>query len=122
MMLIREDWKKETKDYIVEVNNTLDSLGVLEGVDTKNIVLLGDAYDLYLQARENVANEGLTIGKGTTLRQNPNLVIARQQQAMVLSYLKELNITCRGRRLLANSELKTDETPLSEFLNMAKED
>jgi phage terminase small subunit len=121
-MFIREEWRKETKDYITEVNNTLDNMGVLEGVDTKNIVLLGDAYDLYLQARENVNVEGLTIGVGDRQRQNPNLVIARQQQAMVLSYLKELNITCRGRRLLANSEMKTEETPLSEFLNMVKED
>jgi hypothetical protein len=36
--------------------------------------------------------------------------------------LKELNITCRGRRLLANSEMKADETPLSTFLDMVKED
>ena len=121
-MFIREEWRKETKDYITEVNNTLDNMGVLEGVDTKNIVLLGDAYDLYLQARENVSAEGLTIGVGDKQRQNPNLVIARQQQAMVLSYLKELNITCRGRRLLANSEMKADETPLSTFLDMVKED
>ena len=121
-MFIREEWKKETKDYITEVNTTLENLGVLEGVDTKNIVLLGDAYDLYLQARENVSAEGLTIGVGDKQRQNPNLVIARQQQAMVLSYLKELNITCRGRRLLANSEMKADDTPLSTFLDMVKED
>lgn len=121
-MFIRDEWKKETKDYITEVNTTLENLGVLEGVDTKNIVLLGDAYDLYLQARENVSAEGLTIGVGDRQRQNPNLVIARQQQAMVLSYLKELNITCRGRRLLANSEMKADETPLSTFLDMVKED
>lgn len=121
-MFIRDEWRKETKDYITEVNNTLDNMGVLEGVDTKNIVLLGDAYDLYLQARENVSAEGLTIGVGDKQRQNPNLVIARQQQAMVLSYLKELNITCRGRRLLANSEMKADETPLSTFLDMVKED
>ena len=120
-MFIREEWKKETKDYITEVNTTLENLGVLEGVDTKNIVLLGDAYDLYLQARENVNAEGLTIGQGDRQRQNPNLVIARQQQAMVLSYLKELNITCRGRRLLANSEMKADETPLSTFLDMVKD-
>ena len=121
-MNIRNEWSQETKDYIIEVNNTLTSMGVLESVDMKNIVLLGDAYDLYLQARENVRNEGLTIGVGDRQRQNPNLVIARQQQAMVLSYLKELNITCRGRRLLANSEMKADETPLSAFLDMCKED
>lgn len=121
-MFIREEWREETKNYIAEVNNTLDGLGVMENVDAKNIVLLGDAYDLYLQARENVRVEGLTIGHGDRQRQNPNLVIARQQQAMVLSYLKELNITCRGRRLLANSEMKADETPLSAFLEMAKED
>lgn len=122
MKNIRNEWSQETKDYIIEVNNTLTSMGVLESVDMKNIILLGDAYDLYLQARENVRNEGLTIGVGDRQRQNPNLVIARQQQAMVLSYLKELNITCRGRRLLANSEMKSDETPLSAFLDMCKED
>lgn len=121
-MIIRKEWRDETKEYITEVNTTLENMGVLEGVDTKNIVLLGDAYDLYLEARENVRIEGLTIGTGDRQRQNPNLVIARQQQAMVLSYLKELNITCRGRRLLANSEMKADETPLSAFLEMAKED
>jgi phage terminase small subunit len=121
-MNIREEWSDETKEYITEVNNTLTTLGVLESVDIKNIILLGDAYDMYLIAKDNVRREGLTIGNGDRQRQNPNLVIARQQQAMVLSYLKELNITCRGRRLLANSELKTQETPLNDFLEMCKED
>jgi phage terminase small subunit len=119
---IRTDWSDETKAYITEVNNTLTSMGVLESVDSKNIILLGDAYDMYLQAKANVREQGLTIGKGDRMRQNPNLVIARQQLAMVLSYLKELNITCRGRRLLANSEMKANETPLSAFLDMCKED
>lgn len=119
---IRTDWSDETKAYITEVNNTLTSMGVLESVDSKNIILLGDAYDMYLQAKANVREQGLTIGKGDRMRQNPNLVIARQQLAMVLSYLKELNITCRGRRLLANSDMKTNETPLSAFLDLCKED
>lgn len=121
-MKLRSDWREETKTYIQEVNDTLQKMGVLEGVDTKNIILLGDAYDMYLQAKSIVKKEGLTIGKGDRLRQNPALVIARQQMALVLSYLKELNITCRGRRLLANSDMKTDDTPLAEFLNLTKED
>ena len=121
MKNIRDEWSDETKEYIREVNNTLTNMGVLESVDMKNIVLLGDAYDMYLQAKDNVRQQGLTIGHGDRERQNPNLVIARQQQAMVLSYLKELNITCRGRRLLANSEMKADETPLSAFLDLCKE-
>jgi P27 family predicted phage terminase small subunit len=122
MKNIRDEWSDETKEYIKEVNNTLTNMGVLESVDMKNIVLLGDAYDMYLQAKDNVRQQGLTIGHGDRERQNPNLVIARQQQAMVLSYLKELNITCRGRRLLANSEMKADETPLSAFLDLCKEE
>mgnify|MGYP003293311778 CR=1 FL=1 len=69
---IRTDWSDETKAYITEVNNTLTSMGVLESVDSKNIILLGDAYDMYLLAKENVREQGLTIGKGDRMKRTAN--------------------------------------------------
>lgn len=118
---MRKDWSSQTSYYISEIELKLKEMGVLETVDKNNLELLGDALEIYEMARRDVRVNGITVKEGPYTRQNPSLQIMRQQQAMILSFLKEFSVTCRGRRLLAQSDTADEETPLSKLIDMMEE-
>lgn len=119
---MRSNWSKSTKEYIQNIEDKMREMGVLETVDKDNFNLLGDAIEIYNRARKEVDEKGITVQEGPYTRQNPALQIMRQQQAIILSFLKEFSVTCRGRRLLVKDEFgKEEETPLATFLDMVND-
>ena len=98
---------------MLQKNNLLDKL------EEGNLSLLGDAYNLYLLAQDDVEKNGLTITEDGKSRINPALSIMTKEQNIILAMLKDYGISARSRKkLLKNDSDENPNSPLSQFLDM----
>lgn len=121
-MEYRENWHPYAKEYIEKVEETLGEMGVLEGIDSFNLDLLGDSLTLYLKAKEELERSGLVVtdNKGRMVA-NPCVGLVKSQQGVILAFMKELSISLRQRRFLVKDQMVTDESPLDLFAEQIKD-
>lgn len=96
----------------------------IKDVDEYNISLLGDAYELYSNAEKAVLENGLTIFENGSTKVNPACSIMIRQQGVILQMLKEYGISAKARRVMIGKQEDelNEDSPLSQFLEMAKDD
>lgn len=116
MVNYRESWHPYAKTYIDKVEETFKKMGCFEDVDKFNLDLLGDSLTLYLKAKEELDRNGLVVtdNKGRMVA-NPCVGLIKNQQGVIISFMKELSLSLRQRRFLLNSEMVKEDDPISKL-------
>ena len=108
---------EETKKFMRNVIRELRDNMTLEVIDAGALNMLMTSYEIYLQATENLLNEGPIIltFKGDQVP-NPNQTIATKNYNQVLAIMKEYGLTVKARKNLKMNIEVTENSPLEEFL------
>lgn len=112
----RDNWHPYAKEYIEKVEQTLTEMGCFEEVDAFNLDLLGDSLTLYLRAKEELDKNGLVVTdqKGRKVA-NPCVGLVKNQQGVIISFMKELSISLRQRRFLVRDNMGDDDSPMDDL-------
>lgn len=122
MVGYRDNWHPYAKEYIEKVEQTLTDMGCFEEVDGYNLDLLGDSITLYLKAKEELDKNGLTvIDQHGRMVANPCVGLVKNQQGVIISFMKELSLSLRQRRFLMKDNMASEETPIGQLFDMLNE-
>lgn len=114
-------YSEKTEEYIRIITKEMESIGVLEEADKKNLELLKTQYELYMRALEDIDENGMTFtDKYSNKRTNPAFAIQRSAIQNITALLRELSVSARQRRFLTKDAIVQTEDPMDEFLNSMK--
>lgn len=102
------EWRRTSK--------LLHEMGVLTQIDRNALAVYCECYSTWKQAREQLANEGLTMtgAKGQPIK-NPLLTIIEKAREQMKQYAAEFGMTPSSRSRLKVNE-KSEEDPFEEWV------
>ena len=121
-ILLPEELTDEAKRFINAIIDNLKEHDRLEAIDTASLYILAKACNTYIEANQILKDEGLIF---ISDRQNksihPAFKIARDSEKTILMILESYGGTLRARQKLKEIDSQVEDSPLTEFIRMAKE-
>lgn len=120
---IPTDIEKEAKDYMKNVIQMLDEMGVMKDVDTAALTMLARNYSMFIKASKQLEIDGLTVTSDRgNISPHPAIKIAKDAQIQAMKVMEKFGLTAKDRTKIA--KLNTGEkelSPLEQFVKDSKE-
>lgn len=111
----------ETTEYINHVLTYLKKNDKYNSIDCGALYMLVDAYNTYIKASKQLAEEGLTVTSDRgNIAQHPVFGIMKTSMATAMDILRDFGLTLKSRSKLNFMESETEESPLMQFINSNK--
>lgn len=117
------NWREETKKYIDTVITTLVANGEYSEIYDVPLILMGNEYDLYTIAQEDIRKNGITQQSEKGLASaNPSVAIAKNSLKSCLEIQKQFGLTLYSKKKINKDEKSDESSPLEEFLKSEYEE
>lgn len=104
-----------------KVLKLLKDCNLLEKADEASLTLLGDTYEMYLNCRDDIEKNGITL-KGTHNNIiNPSATLQIKCVHTIMAILKDYGISTKSRKMMLNGSTDKDNSPINQFLEMMNE-
>lgn len=111
----------KAEEYIKKVVEYLDSNNQIDEVDDAALTMLAIDFSLFLNAVEDIKENGLTIQMGSRVVSNPSVKNAKEFQVQAFKLLEKFGLTSLDRKKLFKDAETDDDSPLMQFINEGKE-
>jgi P27 family predicted phage terminase small subunit len=110
----------KAEDYIKKVVEYLDSNNQIDEVDDAALTMLAINYSLFLNAVEDINENGLTIQMGSRVVSNPSVKNAKECQVQAFKLLEKFGLTALDRKKLFKGDETDEDSPLIQFIKDSK--
>lgn len=122
-ILLPEELTPEAKRFVNAIISDLKDKDRLEATDTASLYLLANSCNLYIQAHEQIREQGLTFTSDRgNISISPFVTIARDAQKQIVQILAEYGGTLRSRQKLKELDEIVEDSPLAQFIKENTDD
>ena len=122
---MRAEWKRETKQYVKAVIKSMENSKFLMETDLVQMDMLGDAYELYIDAMATLRKEGITtVARNGDIKPHPASAIMNKAANLILQIEKELGVSAKSRKMLQAriSDTEEEKSALTVFMESLGEE
>lgn len=118
-----EGIRAEALEFVKRLIDNLDSSMTLSLNDEMSYYLLANAYSNYLNAQDDLNENGFTyLSDRGNESPRASVRIAKDNHILILNLLKEMSGTIRSRSVVKQIAQETNDSPLKALINEFKED
>lgn len=107
--------------YIKKVVDYLNANDQIDEVDDAALTMLAIDFSLFLNAVDDIKENGLTMQWGHRVCANPSVKNAKEFQVQAFKLLEKFGLTSLDRKKLFKGEERDDDSPLMQFINEGKD-